>query len=99
MPPPAWTGGFDSAIAGWVCNGSSSTFLKQANFRGLLAGLGFFLYAYFISIQPHRRLPSARTAGEKMFSCQIEATNGQIDRLMYGLSGLTEDAAKIVEGK
>jgi hypothetical protein len=47
----------------------------------------------------HRRLPSVRTPGEKeMVQRQIESTDGQIDRLVYGLYGLTEEEIKIVEG-
>jgi hypothetical protein len=47
----------------------------------------------------HRRLPSVRTPQEKeMLQRQVESTDGQIDRLVYGLYGLTEDEIKIVEG-
>jgi len=33
-----------------------------------------------------------------MIQRQIQATDGQIDRLVYELYGLTEDEIKIVEG-
>jgi hypothetical protein len=46
----------------------------------------------------HRR--SARTPQEKeMTQREIESTDGQIDRLVYELYGLTEEEIKIVEGK
>ena len=35
---------------------------------------------------------------EVMIQRQIQATDGQIDRLVYELYGLTEDEIKIVEG-
>ncbi|KAF0106693.1 MAG: hypothetical protein FD146_2285 [Anaerolineaceae bacterium] len=48
----------------------------------------------------HRRLPAVRTPGEKeMLQRQVESTDGQIDRLVYQLYGLTEEEIKIVEGK
>ena len=46
----------------------------------------------------HRRF--ARTPQEKeMIQREIESTDGQIDRLVYELYGLTEEEIKIVEGK
>ena len=49
-------------------------------------------------LELQRRLPAARTPREK--KCperQIEATDGQIDALVYELYGLTEEEIKIVE--
>jgi hypothetical protein len=47
----------------------------------------------------HRRLPAARTPQEQeMLRREIESTDGQIDRLVYSLYGLTEEEIKIVEG-
>lgn len=34
-----------------------------------------------------------------MLMRQIEATDNQIDKLVYGLYGLTEEEIRIVEGK
>lgn len=46
----------------------------------------------------NRELTSARTPQEKTaLERQIEATDGQIDRLVYNLYGLTENEIKIVE--
>jgi len=43
---------------------------------------------------------SARTPQEKeMVKREIESTDGQIDRLVYGLYGLTDEEIKIVEDK
>jgi len=51
-------------------------------------------------LELHKRLPSVRTPQEKeMLSRQIDSTDGQIDRLVYELSGLTEEEIKIVEGE
>jgi hypothetical protein len=48
----------------------------------------------------HKQLSAARTPQEKIaLERQIAATDTQIDRLVYGLYGLTEDEIKIVEGK
>jgi hypothetical protein len=48
----------------------------------------------------HRQLPLAKTDQERtVLSRQIEATDRQIDRLVYDLYGLTEEEIKIVEGK
>ena len=50
-------------------------------------------------LELHRRLPSARTPREKeILQRQVESTDGEIDRLVYGLYGLTEEEIKIVEG-
>ncbi len=46
----------------------------------------------------HKRLGSVKTAHEKTaIQRQIEATDGQIDRLVYELYGLTDDEIRIVE--
>jgi len=47
----------------------------------------------------HKRQADARLPQEKeMLQRQIQATDGQIDRLVYELYGLTEEEIKIVEG-
>ncbi len=47
----------------------------------------------------HKQKAAARLATEKnMLQTQIEATDTQIDRLVYDLYGLTEDEIKVVEG-
>ena len=46
----------------------------------------------------HRRLPASSTDHEKtLLERQIEATDRQIDTLVYELYGLTEDEIRIVE--
>jgi hypothetical protein len=46
----------------------------------------------------HKRLAKARAADEKMrLEREIKQTDGQIDRLVYDLYGLTEDEIRIVE--
>ena len=46
----------------------------------------------------HRRLSESKTGHEKtLLSCQIEATDLQIDRLVRELRGLTEEEIDIVE--
>ena len=50
----------------------------------------------------HEQLPeAARTPHEKtaLAGGQIEATDGQIDALVYELYGLTEEEIGIVEGR
>jgi hypothetical protein len=48
----------------------------------------------------HRQLAVAQTPAEKsVLQRQIEATDAQIDALVYALYGLTEAEIKIVEGK
>ena len=45
-------------------------------------------------------LGAAQTPGEKVrLQRQVEATDGQIDGLVYELYGLTEEEIGIVEGK
>ena len=47
----------------------------------------------------HKQLQEARTPHEKTaLQRQIEATDGQIDALVYELYGLTEEEIRIVEG-
>jgi len=48
----------------------------------------------------HKKLPAAKTEQEKtVIQRQIEATDKQIDELVYELYGLTEEEIKIVEAK
>jgi hypothetical protein len=48
----------------------------------------------------NKRLTEARTPQEKtMLKRQIEATDRQIDNLVYELYGLTDEEIKIVEGQ
>jgi hypothetical protein len=48
----------------------------------------------------HKQLPAAKTEHEKtVIQRQIEATDEQIDQLVYELYGLTEEQIKIVEGR
>jgi len=47
----------------------------------------------------HKDKAAARLTTEKtMLQTQIEATDTQIDKLVYALYGLTEDEIKVVEG-
>jgi len=51
-------------------------------------------------LELHKRLASARTSADReMYQHQIEATDRQIDALVYELYGLTEEEIKIVEGE
>ena len=46
----------------------------------------------------HKQLPAAKTGQDKTaIQRQIDATDREIDRLVYELYGLTEDEIKIVE--
>jgi hypothetical protein len=48
----------------------------------------------------HRQLAGVRTPQERVaLERQIAATDGQIDRLVYDLYGLTADEVQIVEGR
>ena len=48
----------------------------------------------------HKQLAKTRTDHEQtLLQRQIEATDGQIDKLVYELYGLTEDEIKIVEAQ
>jgi len=47
----------------------------------------------------HKKLASAKAPHDKsVLQVQLDATDRQIDRLVYELYGLTEDEIKIVEG-
>ena len=47
----------------------------------------------------HKQFAAANTPNEKaMLQRQIDATDAQIDALVYALYGLTEEKIKIVEG-
>ena len=47
----------------------------------------------------HKQLGAAKMPDEKRrLERQIEATDGEIDRLVYELYGLTEEEIRIVEG-
>jgi hypothetical protein len=49
-------------------------------------------------LELHKRLASVRTSADReMYQHQIEATDRQIDALVYELYGLTEEEIKIVE--
>jgi hypothetical protein len=51
-------------------------------------------------LQLHPRLAAAQTAHDReMIQRQIDATDKQIDALVYQLYGLTDEEIKIVEGK
>jgi len=51
-------------------------------------------------LELHKCLTSARTPQDKeMVKREIESTDGAIDRLVYGLYGLTDEEIKIVEDK
>ena len=48
----------------------------------------------------HKNLASAKTPQEQeSVQRQVESTDGQIDKLVYDLYGLTEEEIGIVEGK
>jgi len=48
----------------------------------------------------HKRLPEVKTPREKeTIQRQIDATDAQIDKLVYELYGLTEEEIRVVEGK
>ena len=51
-------------------------------------------------LELHKRLKDARTPDEKVrLQRQIDATDGQIDRLVYELYGLTEEEIRIAGGE
>jgi hypothetical protein len=51
-------------------------------------------------LELHKKLGGAKVAdGKRMLERQIEAVDGQIDRLVYELYELTEEEIGIVEGK
>ena len=48
----------------------------------------------------HKQLAAARTGHDQtLLQRQIEATDARIDRLVYGLYGLTDEEIAIVEEK
>lgn len=48
----------------------------------------------------HRQLAAAKSASQKdMVQRQIEATDVEVDRLVYDLYGLTAEEVAIVEGE
>ncbi len=48
----------------------------------------------------HKRLHAAKTETDReLYQRQIDATDKQIDALVYELYGLTDEEIKIVEGK
>jgi len=50
-------------------------------------------------LELHKRLASARASADReMYQRQIEATDREIDQLVYELYGLTEGEIEIVEG-
>ena len=52
-----------------------------------------------ICVKPHRHLRAAQTAADReMYQRQIDATDTEIDALVYALYGLTEEEIRIVEG-
>jgi hypothetical protein len=52
-----------------------------------------------LALHKHKQLPEASTPQKTALQRQIEATDGQIDALVYELYGLTEEEIGIVEGK
>jgi hypothetical protein len=53
-----------------------------------------------ITIMLHRQLAAARTPAERnVLQRQIDATDGEIDRLVYALYDLTEEEIRIIEGE
>jgi hypothetical protein len=47
----------------------------------------------------HKHLQPRAPQEQEMVKREIESTDGQIDRLVYSLYGLTEEEIKIVEGE
>jgi hypothetical protein len=46
----------------------------------------------------HKRLAAASASDRELYQRQIDATDREIDKLVYELYGLTEEEVKIVEG-
>ena len=46
----------------------------------------------------HRQLPSVTGEGSRVVDMQIEATDREIDALVYALYGLSENEVRVVEG-
>jgi hypothetical protein len=67
--------------------------LADANSRSLVSAVERMLAL-------HRQLAEARTPHDKTFlQAQIDATDREIDRLVYDLYDLTEEEIAIVEGR
>ena len=50
-------------------------------------------------LELHKKLGGAKLSSEKeMIQRRIDATDSEIDRLVYDLYGLTDEEIKIVEG-
>ena len=47
----------------------------------------------------HRQLAGLLLGEKEMLQRQVDSTDGEIDKLVYSLYGLTEKEIKIVEGK
>jgi hypothetical protein len=50
-------------------------------------------------LELHKRLAAASQADRELYQRQIDATDREIDKLVYELYGLTEEEIKVVEGK
>jgi len=51
-------------------------------------------------LELHKRLAAAKSQSDReLYQRQIDATDREIDWLVYGLDGLTDDEIKVVEGK
>ena len=50
-------------------------------------------------LELHKRLAAARSrSDQELYQRQIDATDKEIDKLVYNLYGLTEEEIRIVEG-
>ena len=77
---------FQSARSTRVIEASNSVTDRLAKLVGTMLAL-------------HQQLSKVRTAADKtLIQCQIDATDRQIDRLVYELYGLTEAEIATVEG-
>jgi len=50
-------------------------------------------------LELHKRLAAASQADRELYQRQIDATDREIDKLVYELYGLTEEEIKVVEEK
>ena len=50
-------------------------------------------------LELHRRQAAASASDHDLYQRQIDATDREIDKLVYGLYGLTQEEIKIVEGE
>ena len=63
------------------------------------AELGIKIYLIEQILELHKKLGGAKLGNEKeMIQRRIDATDSEIDRLVYDLYGLTDEEIKIVEG-